>query len=83
MAMTEAKMSEVKKIEDGDPAFPCQFHGRDSTGEVVLREQFVGMSLRDWFAGMAASGTFDNENPGRTAAWCYQIADALLEERKK
>lgn len=78
--MTEEKMIEKKKIDNGGPAFPRAGY-RFSQEE--WDEGDAGMSLRDWFAGMAASGRCDDDNPGRTAAWCYQIADALLAERKK
>lgn len=57
---------------DGGPAFPLE------TGATIAK----GMSLRDWFAGMALArlqqlGLDDNT----LASACYQIADALLAER--
>lgn len=63
----------------GGPAFPAQ----DSD------TFFYGMSIRDWFAGRALQGLLvrarwdeDQELP-KLAGWSYQIADAMLEARKK
>jgi hypothetical protein len=45
-----------------------------------------GMSLRDWFAGMALAGmraTGDALNMPGFAQWCYAVADAMLAEREK
>lgn len=50
------------------------------------------MSLRDWFAGMAMSGTLasvtsppDKEGwtPDAMATWSYVMADALLRKREE
>lgn len=68
---------ETKKVDDGGPAFPDD------------RSQ-VGMSLRDWFAGMALQG-WNNYLPpavsttrnGDIAEWAYSQADAMIERRKK
>jgi hypothetical protein len=40
-------------MKNNEPAFPCTFHDRDSTGEYQPREQYSGMSLRDYFAAKA------------------------------
>ena len=40
-------MNEPKQIDDGGPAFPSDNFGQPSA---------PGMSLRDWFAGMALQG---------------------------
>jgi hypothetical protein len=54
-----------------------------------------GMTLRDWFAGMAMQGFCSNPNasnhPAAVANWlrdhgavsAYQMADAMLKERSK
>ena len=42
------------KIDDGGPAFPCM------PGGEIMREQYSGMSLRDWFAGQALVGFLAN-----------------------
>lgn len=53
--------------KDGGPAFPRQF------GE--------GMTLRDWFAGMALCGDYDRRDPKSDAEWAYKQADAMLAAR--
>jgi len=68
-----------KKINNGGPAFPrsCGECGRDVDG----------MSLRDWFAGMALSnpqtmafnGINDEDNKS-IARRAYKIADAMILE---
>ena len=73
--------------KDGGQAFPGQWMDfQPGTGEQVVREQWSGMSLRDWFAGMVAAG-FVQANPkqldAQVAAWSYEIADAMLAERDK
>ena len=47
-------MIEEKKIDDGGPAFPFE-QGRCPDGTWNQTTEF-GMSLRDWFAGMAFAG---------------------------
>ena len=65
------------KTFDGGPAFPSPF------------ESFDGMSLRDWFAGQAVSGSvayanFHESDDARTAAeYAYRVADAMLEAREE
>ena len=69
--------------DDGGPAFPksnIKYPGLD-------RE---GMSLRDWFAGMALQGILacsrefkDAETIATRTAKAYAFADAMLEARKK
>lgn len=67
---------------DGGPAFPIA----DS------RDKWMqGMSLRDWFAGMAVEGLMANSKwaavetpwPEYAAKEAYEIADAMLKERDK
>jgi hypothetical protein len=59
------------KIEDGGPAFP----------DAMLPSK--GMTLRDWFAGMTLSAIGDKfANHDTTARRAYEIADAMLVERK-
>lgn len=75
----------------GGPAFPGQWMDRDSTGEQVVREQWSGLSLRDWFAGQAIAVVNENFAPlgdeGDWAHWvaktAYAVADAMLAEREK
>lgn len=80
--------------DDGGTAFP-QFrrqHSHIVGGDVTSISG--GMSLRDWFAGMAmtkiigvhsSDRDFDayKERARVTAASCYMCADALIAEREK
>lgn len=70
------------KIKDGGSAYPRPF-GFES-----------GMSIRDWFAGMALQGICSNQAYLRNispegkaedhvAIAVYEIADAMLRERSK
>jgi hypothetical protein len=82
------------KTIDGGPAFP--FWAVNQEGKTTANSA-QGMSLRDWFAGMAVSelarlaaeGTLViNEKPDATlneavAYNAYAIADAMLAERNK
>ena len=71
--------------KDGGPAFPL-------TPEMMsigqCSDDVQGMSLRDWFAGQALSGiTSDPEwQPAQygkaVAKFCYELADAMLEEKQ-
>lgn len=60
-----------------EPAFP-----------VTGLEQWCGMSLRDWFAGMVIAGMsantdFIREPYPKSAEIAYKQADAMLAEREK
>ncbi len=53
-------------------------------------EQWVGMTLRDWFAGQAlisitagSAGWVSARDGGELAGRAYAIADAMLAERSK
>ena len=52
----------------------------------IYKEDMSGMSLRDWFAGMAMQGLmsydYDHDNED-VAKWAYEIADAMIAEREK
>ena len=68
--------------DDGGPAFP---HDEEVKLQVITHN---GMSLRDWFAGMALQGTMANPNfndmAGQDVARsCYRIADEMLAARKE
>ena len=66
---------------DGGPAFPKGFPDAGTTSK--------GMSLRDWFAGMALQGLLSSQQPDWTASdegstfRAYKLADAMLAEREK
>ena len=72
------------QIDDGGAAFPLHAHSGQS-GELPIPN--TGMSLRDWFAGMALQGRahrFTNPYNDREllASDCYEIADAMIAARK-
>lgn len=67
---------------DGGPAFPVP---QQSFGNgIVLECKADGMSLRDWFAGMALAGLpipYDGElDPQKFSRSAYDIADARKED---
>lgn len=69
------------------PAFPVvenQFNPLNNSVEIVAIHQ--GMTLRDWFAGMALTGILsNNEFPSwdLAAQQAYNAADAMLKEKEK
>ena len=76
--------------KDGGPAFPKAGHNEQGCG------QTMGMSLRDWFAGMALSahiraaielaeksGGEEIRTGPMVAESCYKISDDMLAERNK
>lgn len=67
---------------DGGPAFP--FTPTDRSGQCAPAEP--GMTLRDWFAGMALQGqahrfAHPHEHRELLASDCYDIADAMIAAR--
>lgn len=83
-----------EQIKDGGPAFPQPVAGCVD-GSVYEARQVAqdagGMSIRDWFAGMALQGIVASAceraekewDAELGAAYSYQIADAMLAERSK
>jgi hypothetical protein len=78
---------EATKKDDGGPAFP---HVADFGADD--RSMVSGLSLRDWFAGQALSGwlasfgpeaLLSEENRPALAQFAYNLADHMLEARKK
>ena len=65
---------------DGGPAFPFGF----VTDHATVKVQ-DGMSLRDWFAGMALQGLIVGCYAGveGNVVAAYEYADAMLAERTK
>ena len=78
-----------KKVDDGGPAFPTdrRVHvSHCSTGDVEVPLCESGMTLRDWFAGLAMIGFLCRpklESPRETAEDAYMAADALLRHRRE
>jgi hypothetical protein len=71
---------------NAQPAFPSQWiDTQPTTGEQCVREQYPGMTLRDYFAA-AALQAYALEFQERMAAadiasQCYSLADAMLIHR--
>jgi hypothetical protein len=67
----------IHKVTNGaQQAFPCNLQFQSVFSH--------GMSLRDWFAGMAMSnGYTEISSAQEIAAWSYQIADAMIEAREE
>lgn len=66
-------------MTDGGAAFPAHWNG--------MQPPQVGMSLRDWFAGMALHASINAMEVKPPAQWAalyaYEYADAMLAEREK
>jgi len=73
---------------DGGPAFPSgeYVEGRREDGTPVKLARYPGMTLRQWYAGMAmqgylASGDKQAFNTAEvTAEWAFDQADAMLSQ---
>lgn len=67
--------------EDGGPAFPRSSSIMPNGGGSWDQE---GMTLRQWYAGMALAGRSGNSAIKMTledcAEWCFEQADAMLKE---
>lgn len=82
-------MSELK--DDGGSEFPRLENQIGFDGMKFLTMAEKGMSLRDWFAGMALRGFCssgaDTQTKGEfyiqcVVPQCFKIADAMIEARK-
>lgn len=80
----------MNKIDDGGPAFPGFKKSRewdeDRADYVAQNIPAGGMSLRDWFAGMALQSIINNPNwrdwtPRAIASEAYIYADAMIQTR--
>jgi len=80
----------MSKENDGGPAFPRPVSESKYSDDIFHVEQ--GMSLRDYFAGQAMIALHSSEQRGgkwtsESAVYCaknaYELADAMLAERKK
>lgn len=84
----------ITPVDDGGPAFPHSSQPLDQQGNPIMENHSEwGMSLRDWFAGMAlraiiAKAPFEqmpvgvDESDRMRARGAYDYADAMLEARK-
>ena len=72
-------------MKDGGPAFPVI----DDERTRLPIYSTSGMTLRQWYAGMAMVGitaspkTVAKISPDEVAACAYEVADAMLAEREK
>ena len=80
------------KTNDGGPMFPSHTITCDKTGKLAsISVHSEGMSLRDWFAGMALQGFCSqcatdggwSWKPEEACREAYNIADAMLAERSR
>lgn len=76
--------------DNGGPAFPVMGSTQNmTTGETVVHQTAdYGMTLRDYFAAKAMQASMATEPDGDAAPcdharYAYQMADAMLEARKK
>lgn len=62
-----------------EPAFPCSPDGQNYS-------KFLGLTIRDWFAGQALAGMIGTVNSQKAAdalaPACYIMADAMLRARE-
>jgi hypothetical protein len=85
----------MEKVNDGGPAFPFTPHGQqciDGKWDQSYDPGDSGMSLRDWFAGMALQGelasqgeycNYSNHSDMKDiTCWTYEVADAMLAARQ-
>jgi len=78
----------TEKINDGGPAFPVILSSENARDERISPIVSEGLTIRDWFAGMALQGFTANEQTCseisnvETARLCYEVADAMLKARE-
>jgi len=70
------------QIKNGGPAYPCEVPQRASDGTPMPVKLATGMTLRDWFAGMALQGNATRDYRDILASDCYKIADAMIAARE-
>lgn len=72
----------MSTTNDGGPAFPLE----DWDDSIKSKRRETGMSLRDWFAGMALQGMLANAEikieRGTYASVAYRHADQMLVARE-
>ena len=67
---------------DGGPAFPDQGQRKETNG--TWNQQWSpGMSLRDWFAGMALQGLLAAEAHPRSIGTTYELQEQIPEHAYK
>ena len=79
----------MSEKNNGGPAFPCKKivsyqTSLFSSEAIPVYEEVGGMTLRDWFAGMALQGVGvvdENVSEMEIAARAYIIADGMIKVR--
>jgi hypothetical protein len=85
-------MKRIKQLNNGGPAFPVVHAIIPQPGSFTQTpEAHQGMTLRDWFAGMALQGNLAACAPGyeytggdshqRAAEEAYRYADSMISAR--
>ena len=75
-------------MNDGGPAFPIATALKSRDGETKKMDVNEGMSLREWFTGMALQGILSRHADERgadisgLAALAYVYADAMIEQKE-
>jgi hypothetical protein len=77
-------MGEMTTKDNGGPAFPVPMF---SIGHAKYQSEQQGMTLHDWYAGMAMQGiiacpTTEGDHDA-LAKWSHEMADAMMAARKK
>ena len=84
----------MNDILDGtSPAFPCDWICADSMGQQVVREQYSGITIRDYFAAKALQGLLACQSLGylytgkdaelKAASEAYRYANAMIAAREE
>lgn len=88
----------MSAIKDGGPAFPVPMFTRQSDGQPMSAGEFFeggnGLSLRDWFAGMALNAIVskspfeqcdidETHHEEMAARGAYGYADAMIAARER
>jgi len=78
----------MSETRDGGPAFPTDYVAEcpECRATWIAAHGHSGMSLRDWFAGMALQGILacepDWEGEVTMEEWAYERADRMLAARE-
>lgn len=75
---------------DGGPAFPSivatrpgEWATATNAGGMSLRDYFAGLALQGWIASFTESSRKEEADAKVAAMVAYQFADAMLAEREK
>lgn len=76
-------MTDKNQKPENPPAFPSKWYGRNSIDEMVIREQWEGMTLLDVFAKEAMRGLLADGGWESIPKSAYDMAELMLAERAK